>query len=92
MENGEPSFVVLGYDSYKGLLSDRPAAEVDIPLRRGDESQENKMGLSSTSGQFRERIGEKEAELLERINKQILSIKDEIEKEEKSTDAVSVDR
>ena len=91
LENGEPTLVILGYDSYKNLLSDRPSAEVDIPLRRGNQSQEEKRDLSSTGGQFRERVGEKEAELLEKINKQILSLKDEIEKEEKTPEVAAVD-
>ena len=111
LENGEPSLVILGYDSYKNLLSDRPGAEVDIPLRHipngnnvpaaqrenpdsnpsSTESRRGREGIEDSrqsqnnlgSGAFQHRIGEKEAELLEKINKQILSLKDEIEKEEK---------
>ena len=35
-------------------------------------------------------IGEKEAELLEKINKEILALKNEIEKEEKTVDIATV--
>src|SRR3989344_2879179 len=88
LEDGEPSFVILGYDAYKGLLSDRPAAEVDIPLKRGD-SVSN--GTDLNENQFRHRVGEKEAEMLEKINKQILALKDEVEKEEKGVNNPHID-
>lgn len=84
LEDGEPSFVILGYDAYKGLLSDRPGVkqrsspEIDIPLRRVPHEIAGR-----SSGQFHERVGEKESELLEKINKQILALKDEVDKEEK---------
>lgn len=94
LENGEPTLVILGYDSYKNLLSDRPGAEVDIPLRHvpNDNNvpaaqRESNLG----SGAFQHRIGEKESELLEKINKQILALKDEIEKEEKTPEVAVVD-
>lgn len=100
LDNGEPSFVILGYDSYKNLLSDQekevkinhPSSDVDLapaaPVSRlpvstngsfsagADKSQPN-------STQFQNHISKKEAELLEKINKEILFLKSEIEKEEK---------
>jgi len=121
LEDGEPSFVILGYDAYKGLLGDRPAPEVDIPLRRGDDGNKDDRGTENGStrgqyrhgdtgnwdketknvstrrqyrhgdGQFQHRVGEKEAEMLEKINKQILALKDEVEKEEKSAGNVDID-
>jgi len=95
LEDGEPSFVILGYDAYKGLLGDRPAPEVDIPLRRGDGSMGQVLSAQRDgnvdTGAFQHRIGEKESELLEKINKQILALKDEVEKEEKGAEISTVD-
>lgn len=84
LDNGEPTFVVLGYDSYKNLLSDQEKeVKINHPATTGIESVFNKE--ASSAGVFQHRIGEKEAELLEKINKEILSLKNEIEKEEKDT-------
>lgn len=102
MDNGEPSFVVLGYDSYKNLLADQEKeVKINHPgngrpdLPKGRESGDDKLQLSSSNptgaSQFQHRISEKEAELLEKINKEILSLKSEIEKEEKLTTTPAID-
>lgn len=105
LEDGKPSFVILGYDAYKGLLSDqekevkinhsgvdRHSAEVNGALsRRDDGTNLNERQPQRGGGQFHERVGEKESELLEKINKQILALKDEIDKEEKSADNPHID-
>ena len=90
LENGEPSLVILGYDTYKDLIliSGRSGAEVEVPLRR-DANGTSAQDKSSKA--FQNRIIEKESELLDKINKQILSLKDEIENEEKSADVSLVD-
>lgn len=86
LDNGEPSFVVLGYESYKSLLSDR---ETEVKINRpsnGRPDLSQNRGLSGLDdNKFQHHISEKEAELLEKINKEILSLKNEIEKEEKGT-------
>lgn len=81
LENGEPTFVILGYDAYKGLLSDQEK-EVKINHRPRKETG-NSNGIDEDQ-RFQNRLGEKESELLEKINKQILALKDEIAKEEKT--------
>ncbi|OGN13932.1 MAG: hypothetical protein A3J47_02120 [Candidatus Yanofskybacteria bacterium RIFCSPHIGHO2_02_FULL_43_22] len=91
LDNGEPSFVILGYSAYRDLLSDRPGAEVDVPLRRVPNGTSAQHDDNSGTGVFRHRMGEKESEFLERINKQILALKSEIDKEEKSTEISAVD-
>ena len=119
LENGEPSLVILGYDTYKDLISGHSGAEFEVPLRRdskGAPAQEKvsdgnkwadgsrqgrdnagipnhtpKAGATGQTEAFQNRIIEKESELLEKINKQILALKDEIENEEKSADVSSVD-
>ena len=117
LENGEPSFVILGYDAYKGLVSeqeeevkinrlatDLPDADVETPSRpvssetaaqprpfKKERGQRDSAQLWERDGQFRHRVGEKESELLEKINRQILALKDDIDKEEKSTEISAVD-
>lgn len=67
LENGEPSIVVVDYKTYKDLLGD----EQDAPAQ----SMANIMsGTVPVTG---------ELELLERINKDILALKEQIEEEEK---------
>jgi len=88
LEDSEPSFVILGYDAYKSLLSGQ---EKEVKINHSAESKlkpadEKERQISNgIENKFQHRIGEKEAEMLEKINKQILALKDEVEKEEKST-------
>ncbi|OGN33017.1 MAG: hypothetical protein A3I39_00810 [Candidatus Yanofskybacteria bacterium RIFCSPLOWO2_02_FULL_47_9b] len=66
LDNGEPSFVVLDYATYKRMLQENdatPAYNSAVPTK------------SVQSG---------ESELLERINKDILALKEQIEEEEKN--------
>ncbi|MBI2674709.1 MAG: hypothetical protein HYX22_03175 [Candidatus Yanofskybacteria bacterium] len=93
LEDGEPSFVILGYDAYKSLLSDQ---EKEIKINHPAEAQprpaENERQISNgVENKFQHRIGEKEAEMLEKINKQILALKGDIEKEEKGAEISAVD-
>jgi len=70
LENGEPSIVVVDYKTYKELLGDN-----------GDsDSKEASLPTSPTP------IQTGELELLERINKDILALKEQIEEEEKGLD------
>ena len=98
LEDGEPSFVILGYDAYKGLLGEQ---EKEVKINRPD-SLENKdsrlsqdpagvRSIGNGVSSFQHRVGEKEAEMLEKINKQILALKDEVEKEEKSAEVAGID-
>lgn len=131
LDNGEPSFVVLGYDSYKNLISSQdqevevkihpvrslardevasPTEFLDWPKHSQETTLRKDLGGATSYGighpgngkinipqkfesaspdsnngtdKFQRRIGEKEAELLEKINKEILALKSEIDKEEK---------
>jgi len=67
LENGEPSIVVVDYNTYKGLL--------------GEEDQEVSKDQVSSNPATSVQTGE--VELLERINKDILALKEQIEEEEK---------
>ncbi len=67
LDNGEPSIVVVDYNTYKELLGDEQvSASHSSPSGSSD--------LSAPAG---------ELELLERINKDILALKEQIEEEEK---------
>lgn len=72
MDNGEPSFVVLDYVSYKKMLQEGELANglaVPSPV--------------SSKGT--------ESELLERINKDIQALKEQIEEEEKALGTGTLD-
>lgn len=92
LDNGEPSFVILGYDSYKNLLSAQEDQDKEIKVNHVSQNATGNIqnGIDPKSNlnqsKFQHRISEKEAELLEKINKEIMSLKTEIDKEEKSTE------
>ncbi len=71
MDNGEPSFVILNYDTYKNMSLENGAAPANgaVPISNVIKTP------AATPG---------EVELLERINKDILALKAEIEKEEQA--------
>lgn len=74
LDNGEPAFTILSYDMYKDLVLN--AKEKEIKINNTSTNMAN--GLSH--GQREEK---NELEILERINKDILALKSEIEKEER---------
>jgi len=76
LDNGEPSFVVVNYDTYKELVG---GVAQEVKITNGSEP----------SARLRQGSGEvKEVELLERINKDILALKAQIEEEEKTLGTV----
>lgn len=80
LENGDPSIVVVDYKTYKELLGDdqgtdpAPRAMSNTPVPPAPTP--SVQGTASTA----------ELELLERINKDILALKEQIEEEEKGLD------
>ncbi len=70
LENGDPSLVVVDYKTYKELLGEKSE---DLPVPPGPASTQR---LTTPSAG--------EVELLERINKDILALKEQIEEEEKA--------
>lgn len=83
LDNGEPSFVILGYDSYKDLVFQEPVKEVKISHSGKEDQAPITNGLNHD-----EKKPDVESEVLEKINRDILALKEEIEKEEK---LVSID-
>ena len=87
LDNGEPSYVILDYETYKELVLRDKNEEKEIKINSGGQIA-NGNGKSAIGGQsfapdLPRKPKEEESEILERINKDILAIKNEIEREEK---------
>ncbi len=72
MDNGEPSYVVVDYKSYKKLIDSNEGSPVS--------KEPHFSAPVVTPGSS---IQNSDMELLERINKDILALKEQIEEEEK---------
>ena len=81
LDNGEPSFVILGYKMYKDLVMDK-VGEKEIKINHAS-TVANGISHNSIEPSVKPVLPEGELEILERINKDILALKSEIEKEEK---------
>ena len=79
LDNGEPSFAILSYDMYKDLVLGGKEKEIKI-----NHAVANGIGHNEVpTPPIKPALPENELEILERINKDILALKSEIEKEEK---------
>jgi hypothetical protein len=72
LDNGEPSFVLLGYDAYKNLVEKGGEKEVKI-------SQPASAPLVPARPN-----NDREIEILDKLNREIMSLRNQIELEEKS--------
>ncbi len=72
LENGDPSVVVVDYKTYKELIGDE-GKDLPVPPVPGSAQR---IAVPSSG----------EVELLERINKDILALKEQIEEDEKVLD------
>ncbi len=79
LDNGEPSFAILSYDTYKDLVLGGKEKEIKInhAVSNGIDHSEDRIPSVKPA------LPDNELEILERINKDILALKSEIEKEEK---------
>src|SRR3989338_7894238 len=84
LDNGEPSFAILSYEMYKDLVLGGKEKEIKINHAVPNGVSHNENGISPVKPV----LPDNELEILERINKDILALKSEIEKEEK---LVSID-
>ncbi|OGM95966.1 MAG: hypothetical protein A3B86_01775 [Candidatus Yanofskybacteria bacterium RIFCSPHIGHO2_02_FULL_38_22b] len=82
LDNGEPSFVILGYDTYKNM-----AVNVNTEKEVTIKHPTNNGSISSNGRSFHD----KETEILDRLNKEILALKSQIEAEEKGLNSPHVD-
>jgi hypothetical protein len=85
LDNGEPSFVILNYDTYKDLVLGGKEKEIKI---NHNPVVANGLSHNAEKVVVKPALPDNELEILERINKDILALKSEIEKEEK---IVSID-
>jgi len=93
LDNGEPSFVILNYNMYKDLVLQESEKEIKIKHAGKDKPVSGANGLtgdraksilSQSEHDQNAASSDAEPEILERINKDILALKEEIEKEEKT--------
>lgn len=75
LDDGEPAFVVLDYGVYKKAMLDKES-EKTVRINHSGPSAQAGNGIAEP-GQPRE------ADILERLNKEILALKDQIETEER---------
>ena len=75
LDSGQPSFVVMDYKMYKDLVSDR-IGEKEVKITREQYVNNGFNGYGHSSH-------ERDIEVLERLNKEILALKNQIESEEK---------
>lgn len=80
VDNDSPSFVVLKYDAYKNIISSQPQ---DQPQGVKNNNSQTVANQTVSSVAAKPGFGEEEMEILERINKDIQALKNELEKEEK---------
>ena len=79
LDNGEPSLVVMGYKTYKDIATDK-AGEKEIKINH-DNPEPARVNNHR----------DQEAEILERLNKEILALKAQIEMEEKGLTSLHSD-
>jgi len=79
LDNGEPSFVILDYRAYRDIVSSSGEVK-EIKVNHLPKKTMN--GPDST---------ERETEILERLNKEILALKNQIEIEERATGGGGLD-
>src|SRR3972149_6611790 len=87
MDNGDPSFVAISYEAYKDLVLKSDIGHEVKVNHNSDVSEKSVVRaesdiLKNDQEQVRP-MNESELEMLDRINKEILALKEEIQKEEK---------
>lgn len=82
LENGEPAFIVLNYQTYKNALKNGESAEVRVSNEPNNQHHPvNPLKLSAEDKSS-------DVELLERLNREIMMLKQQIELEEQRKDSL----
>ena len=86
LEEGEPSFVILDYKAYKDIaIKKSDEKEIKIKSVKGSSVGNGSYASEAKSDRAQlDRLGESEREVLDRLNKEILALKDQIEAEERT--------
>jgi hypothetical protein len=85
LDNGDPSMVILDYKFYKDLISEAEAKK-DDKEEKNIKINHNHVSVPGHNGQNHHSGNggySKEAELLERLNREILALSHKIQEEEK---------
>ncbi len=85
LDDGDPSMVILDYKSYSDLVSDKE--EKDVKINHNNAGDAVGGGFHSIGNGVRQ----KESELLEKLNREILALKNQIEIEERGVVNQGVD-
>ena len=73
LDEGEPAYVILDYQVYRNLTQ-----EQEVPVRSATQTPSSAPAPS-------QQLSAQEMEALERLNREIQALKDQIEQEERST-------
>ncbi len=88
LDNGEPSMVILDYKLYKDLISEKE--EKDIKINHGNGNGHGDINEPQRMQHIGSAIGNgvsgsgRESELLDKLNREILALKNQIEIEERA--------
>lgn len=84
MDEGKPSFVILDYEAYKKIIGVNSVPAEPI-------KDKNQSFKTVTGPAVMPRTESRESEILERLNKEILAIKNQIEMEEAQKTEPTID-
>ncbi len=83
LEDGDPSYVILDYGTYKEMILKDKGEEKEVKINNGGQIANGNGKDIDPPTDLSRKPREDEVAILERINKDILAIKSEIENEEK---------
>ena len=86
LDNGDPSMVILDYKLYKDLVAEKEQ-EKDVKINHDHTS----VGNGSTADRSGNGFNPHDAELLDKLNREILALKNQIEMEEKGMNSQAID-
>lgn len=88
LDDGEPAYVILDYDVYRNMTKEQGAGE-EVPISRNShapdqpEQAHQSFGEQNLGGQAPS-VSPAELEAIERLNKEIQALRDQIEQEERA--------
>lgn len=83
LDNGDPSYVILDYETYKEMILKDKSEEKEVKINNSGQLSNGNGKDIGLQADLSRKPREDEVAILERINKDILAIKSEIENEEK---------
>ncbi|MEK7589250.1 MAG: hypothetical protein AAB479_01295 [Patescibacteria group bacterium] len=82
LDEGEPSYVILDYQVYRNLTQ---AKEQEVKVKKANDAEALNFPVPQASEEapVRAALSAQEVEALERLNREIQALKDQIEQDEK---------